>query len=105
MRQELDQTARAAMKARKLENKMIQMKTKAAEQIFSKSQADIKSKVRLAEEAAEKSTNLAKEISEETDKMNEELKSLQGSTQKLKTKSKAKKVRSHKMTQVPDIEE
>lgn len=99
MKVELDQTARAAMTARKLESKMIRLKTKAAENIFTRAQTDIKDKVLLAEDAAQKSSMLAKEIAEETDRMHEQLRGLQGNGQDHKMRSRRSQHKSHKLIQ------
>ena len=84
MKHELDLTARAAIKARRLESKLIQQKTKEAENIFMKSQEEIKNKVKMAEEASVQSHILAKEISDATDKMQDKLKELQGTQHRMR---------------------
>ena len=73
MKEKLDETARSAIKARRLEGKLMKMRENAAQKLFAQAKNDIKSKVKLAQEAAIQSTKLAEEISKETDKMEVQL--------------------------------
>lgn len=96
IKEKLDETARSAIKARRLESKMMKLREQATEKLFVNTENDIKKKVKAAQDAAFKSSQLAQEISEETTQMESELKSIESSTFSGKSGTK--------MTQIPSQE-
>lgn len=76
LKAKLDETAQFAIQASKLQNKMVYLRDKATENLIQETQSDIKNKVKLAMEVAQRTNQLAQEISDQTDSMQSQIKTI-----------------------------